>query len=142
MSTLDKAIEIAAIAHKDQKDRYGKQYILHPLRVMLKFKTEREMIVAVLHDVVEKSDWTIPRLRQKGFDGDILEAVALLTRSDSQVYMDYIYKLKMNSLARKIKIADIEDNMDPRRVISPGEKDVKKLSRLREAQRVLTANDK
>lgn len=141
MSTLDKAIEIAANAHKDQKDRYGKQYILHPLRVMLKFKTEREMIVAVLHDVVEKSDWTIPKLRQEGFDSDILEAVDLLTRSDSQTYMDYINKLKGNSLARRIKIADIEDNMDPRRVDSPGEKDVKKLSQLSEAVHLLKDRD-
>ena len=142
MSALDNAIEIAANAHKDQKDRYGKQYILHPLRVMLRFQTEREMIVAVLHDVVEKSNWSIPKLRQEGFDSDILEAIDLLTRRASQAYMDYINKLKVNSLARKIKIADIEDNMDPRRVGSPGENDVEKLSRLREARRILTSNDK
>ena len=141
MSTLDKAIQIATNAHRGQKDRYGKHYILHPLRVMLKFQTEKEMIVAVLHDVVEKSDWTIPRLRQKGFDNDILEAVDLLTRRDSQPYLDYINKLTENSLARRIKIADIEDNIDPQRMGRPSENDLEKLSRLLEAMRILKEYD-
>ena len=142
MSTLDKAIQIATNAHRGQKDRYGKHYILHPLRVMLKFQTEKEMIVAVLHDVVEKSDWTIPRLRQKGFDNDILEAVDLLTRRDSQPYLDYINKLTENSLARRIKIADIEDNIDPQRMGRPSENDLEKLSRLLEAMRTLKGHDR
>jgi (p)ppGpp synthase/HD superfamily hydrolase len=142
MSTLDKAIEIAADAHKDQKDRYGKQYILHPLRVMLRFQTEREMIVAVLHDAIEKSEWSIPKLRQEGFDSEILEAVDLLTRRESQPYMDYINKLKVNSLARKIKIADIEDNVDPQRAGRPSENDLEKLSQLSEAVQLLKDRDR
>lgn len=142
MSKLDKAIQIAANAHQGQKDRYGKQYILHVLRVMLKFETEKEMIVAILHDVVEKSDWTLEKLRHEGFDGDILEAIDLLTRRESQSYMDYINKLKENPLSRKIKIADIEDNMNPNRIGSTPEGDSEKLSQLDEALRALINHDK
>lgn len=138
MANLNRAILIAVQAHQGQKDRYGAHYVLHPLRVMLRFETEKEMTVAVLHDVVEKSDWTLERLREEGFDDDILEAVDLLTRRDSQEYMDYIDRLKGNSLARKIKIADIEDNMNPERMGSSREENTEKLSRLRKAWRILT----
>lgn len=137
MSTLDKAILIAVKAHQGQKDRYGSSYILHPIRVMMRFDTEKEMIVAVLHDVVEKSDWTLQGLREQGFDDDIVKAVDLLTRRDLQEYMDYIDRLKGNALARKIKIADIEDNMNPERTGSSTE-NTEKLSRLRKARRILT----
>ena len=58
MSTLARAIEIAVSAHKGQKDKSGAEYILHPLRVMERGKTEVEKICGVLHDVVEDSDWT------------------------------------------------------------------------------------
>jgi (p)ppGpp synthase/HD superfamily hydrolase len=141
LETLEKAILIAVNAHQGQNDRYGASYILHPLRVMMRLETEKEMTVAVLHDVVEKSDWTLQGLRDEGFDGDILEAVDLLTRRESQNYQDYINKLKGNPLARKIKIADIEDNMNPKRMGSLTEKDGEKLSRLRKAWHILTDID-
>jgi len=141
MTTLDRAILIAVQSHQGQRDRYGINYIIHPLRVMLNFKTEKEMIVAVLHDVLEKSDWTLQKLRAEEFDNDILEAVDLLTRRDSQNYEDYINKLKGNSLARRIKIADIEDNMNPKRMGRLSEEDSEKLSQLRRARRILMADD-
>jgi len=68
MSLLERAIEIAVTAHKDQVDKAGKPYILHPLRLMFKMQTENEMIAAALHDVVEDTDWTIQRLEAEGFD--------------------------------------------------------------------------
>lgn len=137
MATLDKAILIAVQAHQNQKDRNGKHYILHPIRVMMRFELEAERTVAILHDVVEKTDWTIERLRDQGFGEDIIEAVDLLTRRDSQPYMEYINKLKGNDIARKVKIADIEDNMDPTRMENMSEKNTEKLSRLHKAWHIL-----
>ena len=64
MATLEDAIQIAAEGHKGQKDKAGASYILHPLRMMMRLKTEAEMITAILHDVVEDTDWTIEKLRE------------------------------------------------------------------------------
>jgi len=90
MSTLEKAIRIAAQAHEGQRDKAGAPYILHPLRVMMKMATEAEQITAVLHDVVEDTDWTMERLRQEGFLGEILAALDCLTRKNGEEYEKFI----------------------------------------------------
>lgn len=133
MATLDKAILIAVQSHQGQKDRYGINYILHPLRVMFKVDSEEEKTVAILHDVVEKTSWTIEKLQKEGFPKDILIAVDLLTRRKSQSYLGYIKKLKENALATRVKIADIEDNMDLQNMNELSENNFKKLSMLHKA---------
>lgn len=142
MATLDKAILIAVQAHQDQKDRYGSNYILHPIRVMMQFKSEPEMIAAILHDVVEKTDWTLEQLREQGFNAVVMEAVDLLTRRESQPYMEYIDRLKGNPIPRRVKIADIEDNMNPKRMDSLSDKNFEKLARLHKAWAILKEIDK
>ena len=141
MATLDTAVIIAAQAHQGQKDRYGVNYILHPLRVMLRFESETEMIVAILHDVIEKTEWTLEKLREQGFNDTVLKAVNLLTRQDEQPYMEYIEKLKVNRIARKVKIADIEDNMNPRRMGTLSDENLEKLARLHKAWIILKQAD-
>ena len=141
MATLDTAVIIAAQAHQGQKDRYGVNYILHPLRVMLRFESETEMIVAILHDVIEKTEWTLKKLREQGFNDTVLKAVNLLTRQDEQPYMEYIEKLKGNRIARRVKIADIEDNMNPRRMGTLSDENLEKLARLHKAWIILKQAD-
>ena len=141
MATLDTAVIIAAQAHQGQKDRYGVNYILHPLRVMLRFESETEMIVAILHDVIEKTEWTLKKLREQGFNDTVLKAVNLLTRQDEQPYMEYIEKLKGNRIARRVKIADIEDNMNPRRMDTLSDENLEKLARLHKAWIILKQAD-
>lgn len=141
MATLDTAVIIAAQAHQGQKDRYGVNYILHPLRVMLRFESETEMIVAILHDVIEKTEWTLEKLREQGFNDTVLKAVNLLTRQDEQPYMEYIEKLRGNRIARKVKIADIEDNMNPRRMDTLSDENLEKLARLHKAWIILKQAD-
>lgn len=142
MATLDKAILIAVQAHNGQKDRYGVNYILHPLRVMLRFESETKMIVAILHDVVEKTDWTLEKLREQGFNDTVLDAVNLLTRQGQQPYMEYIENLKDNNIARKVKIADIEDNMNPQKMDKLSNKNFEKLARLHKAWIILKHADR
>jgi (p)ppGpp synthase/HD superfamily hydrolase len=84
MTTLEDAISIAAQAHKGQKDKAGAPYLLHPLRMMLRMNSEAPMIAAVLHDVVEDSDWTLEQLREKGFSDEVLDAVECLTHRDGE----------------------------------------------------------
>jgi len=110
---LNKAIEIASIAHVGQtRFGNGESYILHPLRVMMKMKSLDEKIVAVLHDVVEDTEWAITGLAAEGFLPVHLDAVNTLSKKEGQIYSDYINDVKKNELARAVKIRDIEDNLD------------------------------
>ncbi|MBK7497914.1 MAG: HD domain-containing protein [Ignavibacteriales bacterium] len=128
MSLLERAIEIAVTAHKDQVDKASKPYILHPLRLMFKMQTENEMIAAVLHDVVEDMDWTIEKLVVEGFDEEVITAVKLLTHNKKVLYKKYIEAIKTNKIALKVKLADLEDNMDIKRIAHPKFRDYARLA--------------
>lgn len=115
---LEKAIGLASNVHTGQVDKAGKPYILHPLRLMLMFNSEEEMIVAVLHDVVEDGGVTLAQLQQHGFSQSIVTAIDCLTRRDNESYEDFILRVKRNNLASKVKIGDIRDNLDLTRLTS------------------------
>lgn len=129
MSDLEKAIHFATRAHEGQIDRYGKPFILHPLRMMMRMETESEKIVSVLHDVVEKSNRTLEDLRREGFHEEIIDAVDRLTKRPGEDYENHIERTKSHPLSRKVKIADLEDNMDPKRIIDFSKEDKKRLER-------------
>jgi (p)ppGpp synthase/HD superfamily hydrolase len=133
MSLLEKAIAIAVEAHRGQKDRAGAPYILHPLRVMARVQSEPEKIVAILHDVVEDTDWTLERLKQQGFSDDILQAIDCVTKREGEPYDDFVKRSAPNPLARRVKLADLEDNMDIRRLNEVAPKDLERLNKYRKA---------
>lgn len=135
---LEKAISIALIAHKDKTDKNGIPYILHPLRVMLEMDTMEEKIVAVLHDVVEDSSITIQNLKEEKFPDIILNALILLTKNKNQTYDEYILEIKKNILAKKVKLADLRDNMDEKRFLNPNEKDFERMNKYKTAYIQLT----
>ena len=125
MSTLERAIEIARIAHAGQLDKAGKDYINHPLRVMEKGLTDNEKIVGVLHDVVEDSDWTFEMLKAEGFSDEVIDALKCVTKlSESEDYDHFIDRILGNQLAIKVKLNDLEDNLDLSRLANPSEKDI------------------
>lgn len=139
MSTLERAIEIAAEAHKGQVDKAGNEYIGHPLRVMEMGKTLEEKIVGVLHDVVEDTDWTFERLEAEGFAPEVIAALRCVTKtSDNENYDDFIERVKKNPLATAVKINDLTDNMDIRRLPYLSDKDVKRLKKYLKAYKRLT----
>ncbi len=133
MATLAKAIAIAAQAHQEQHDKAGAPYILHPLRMMLRMSSETEMIAAVLHDVVEDTDWTLDKLRQAGFSEEVVHAVECLTHRDHETYEEFIARASTNVIARKVKLADLEDNMDMRRLSAVTEQDAQRLHKYHRA---------
>ena len=133
MTTLERAISIAAEAHAGQVDKAGQPYILHPLRVMLSVNTEEERITAVLHDVVEDTSVTLEQLASEGFSGEVLAAVEALTKNAGENRMEAASRAVKNRIARTVKIADNAENMDLSRIASPTEKD---LARLKEYERV------
>lgn len=138
MSTLDRAIEIATQAHKGQFDKSGKDYIGHPLRVMDMGRTEQEKIVGVLHDVVEDSDWTFEALEAEGFSPEIISALRCVTKtSENENYDDFIERVRKNPLAAAVKINDLSDNMDIRRLPYLSDKDVKRLKKYLKAYKKL-----
>lgn len=138
MSTLLRAIEIATQAHQGQFDKSGKDYIGHPLRVMEMGKTEEEKITGVLHDVVEDSDWTFEALEAEGFSQEIIAALKCITkRSENENYDDFIERVKKNPLAVAVKINDLTDNMDIRRLPYLSDKDIKRLKKYLKAYKKL-----
>jgi (p)ppGpp synthase/HD superfamily hydrolase len=138
MATLEDAIVLAVQAHQGQRDKAEAPYILHPLRVMLRMRSDVERMIAVLHDVVEDTPYTLLDLQQAGYPEQVLEALDCLTRRENETYEEFIERVKANPLARKVKIADLEDNMDIRRISDLQEKDVERLKRYRRAWSALT----
>lgn len=143
MSTLAKAIALAAEAHVDQVDKVGKPYILHPLRMMMRLAAQQSstdaptatdaQIVAVLHDVVEDTTITLDELRAVGFSAQIVEALDCVTRRETESYSEFIERSQSNELARIVKLADLEDNMDLTRLEALTEDAVARLERYHQA---------
>jgi hypothetical protein len=141
MSTLDKAIQIAAQAHDGQKDKDGKPYILHPLRVMLGVEGELAQMVAALHDVVEDTSTTADDIRRAGFSEEVLEALRCVTHEDGVSYTDYVVRCKGNPIARQVKLSDLRDNSQlSRTLFRPDriERDTARLQRYALAYKYLT----
>lgn len=130
---LEDAIALAVQAHRGQRDKAGQTYILHPLRVMLRLETDTERMVAVLHDVVEDSAWTLEQLRALGYPEEVLGALDCLTKREGESYEAFIERVRPHALARRVKLADLEDNMDVRRLVAVTPKDAERLARYRAA---------
>lgn len=110
MATIEKALQIAAQAHEGQKDKAGEPYILHSLRTMMSVHGEEAQIVAVLHDVIEDTSVTADDLRKAGFNEKVVDAVLCVTHPQDEPYADYVVRCKSNEIARRVKLADLEDN--------------------------------
>jgi len=115
--TLDQAIALAVRAHRGQRDKGNQPYLLHVFRVMLSQSDETARIVAVLHDSLEDTSVTLADLRAAGYSDEICEAVNCLTRRPGEQYEDMITRVASNPLARRVKLADLEDNLDPKRQV-------------------------
>lgn len=137
MPTLEHAIALAAKAHAGQVDKAGQPYILHPLRLMFAVQTEYERMTAVLHDVVEDTAWTLEGLLQEGFPAEVVEAVQVLTKTEGETRIDAARRAAQNPLARAVKLADVADNMDLRRIPDPTEKDLARLQQYQQVKKIL-----
>lgn len=137
---LGRAVAIAATAHQNQVDKANAPYILHPLRLMLRGQNTLEQIVAVLHDVIEDSDWTLERLVAEGFPTEAIAALDCLTRRSDESYDEFIDRVLTNPLAARVKRYDLEDNMTLTRMAALTPKDVERLQRYHSVyQRLLKA---
>ncbi|MCI0472704.1 MAG: GTP pyrophosphokinase [Ignavibacteria bacterium] len=141
MNKLEKAILTASLYHAGQKDKAGNPYILHPLRVMMNFTKGDEMITAILHDIVEDSAYTLEMMKKDGFNGRIIRAVDLLTKRERDDFDEdeYYRKIAKNALARKVKMADLKDNMNICRIKKPNERDFERIRKYKKRMKFLRA---
>lgn len=134
ITRLERAILLSLRHHKGQKDKGGTAYILHPLRVMLGLETESEMIVGVLHDIIEDTDVTLEELMKIGITGEELFALHCLTRLEGETYDEFIYRVLQSGLAVRVKKKDIKENLDISRI---PDMDIKKFSLKKRYDRAL-----
>jgi len=115
---LGHAIAIASAAFDGVYDKGGTDYILHCLHVMrgVAHLGVEAMIAAVLHDLLEDTDWTAERLIEEGFNPHTVSIIVLLTHLPNEPYMDYIMRISVSLIARAIKMADLRHNSDIHRM--------------------------
>lgn len=107
-----KALKLCFEAHKDQLDKSGMPYVFHPFHLAEQMNDEYSTVAALLHDVVEDTDYTFDDLEKMGFPDEVLDALKLLTHEDTVPYMDYVAMIKPNSIAKAVKLADLRHNSD------------------------------
>jgi (p)ppGpp synthase/HD superfamily hydrolase len=107
-----KAMKLCFQAHKDQTDKSGLPYVFHPIHLAEQMEDENTTIVALLHDVVEDTDYTLDDLKNLGFSKAVTDAIGLMTHEKDVPYMDYVAKIKENPIAKAVKLADLNHNSD------------------------------
>lgn len=110
------ALKLCFEAHKDQTDKSGLPYVFHPFHLAEQMPDEKTTVVALLHDVIEDTDYTLDDLKNMGFSDDILSAIALMTHDDGVPYMEYVALIKKNPIAKMVKLADLRHNSDMSRL--------------------------
>ena len=133
----NRAMELAYRAHHGQCDKNGVPYVFHPFHLAEQMDTEETVTAALLHDVVEDTDYTLEDLRAMGFPDPVLEALSLLTHDPSVPYMEYVKRLKNNPIARAVKLADLTHNSDLSRLPAVTEKDLARVEKYRRAKALL-----
>jgi (p)ppGpp synthase/HD superfamily hydrolase len=139
MSTLERAIALAATAHEGQLDKAGAPYILHVLRVMLRLQNPEERMAAVLHDIVEDCGWTLDRLRAEGFPEAVVTGVDAVTRREAESYEEFVLRAKAHPIGRRVKMADLEDNADLTRLPEITDRDRARLDKYHRAMEALSS---
>ena len=109
---LDKAALICVTRHAGQRDKMGKAYFQHPMRVAMRCNSDEERMVAILHDVIEDCGVTVEFLQQEGFPMNIIEGILSVTKQEGETYDDFVSRAKKNDIGRVVKLYDIEDNLN------------------------------
>lgn len=128
-----KALRLSFSAHKDQVDKSGIPYVYHPFHLAEQMDSEEAVIVALLHDVVEDTDYTIEDMIEMGFSKSVTDALKLMTHDETVPYMDYVAKIKPNPIARAVKLADLRHNSDISRLEAVDDKALRRVQKYKEA---------
>lgn len=132
-----RAMCFAYLAHHGQYDKSGLPYIFHPMHLAEQMTTEETTLAALLHDVMEDTDYTLEDIRALGVPESVCEALLLLTHDKSVPYLDYVQNLRENPIARAVKLADLKHNSDLTRLDLVDEKALKRVEKYKKAMRIL-----
>lgn len=132
-----RAMKLCFAAHREQTDKSGLPYVLHPVHLAEQMPGEESTVVALLHDVVEDTSYTLEDLAQRGFPPPVLEALRLMIHDPSVPYPDYVARLKPNPIARRVKLADLRHNSDLTRLDRVREEDLRRVRKYAAAIRLL-----
>ena len=135
-----KALKLCFEAHKEQVDKSGLPYVFHPFHLAEQMESEETTVVALLHDVVEDTNYTIEDLTAMGFDKAVTDAIALMTHADGVDYMDYVRAIKENPIAKAVKLADLTHNSELSRLDIIDEKALQRVKKYKEAIKILSEN--
>lgn len=124
-----RAIHLCFAAHKEQTDKSGMPYVFHPFHLAEQMSNEYTTITALLHDVVEDTDYTLSDLEEMGFPKEVVDAIALMTHDKAVPYMEYVAKIKENPIARTVKLADLRHNSDTTRLDAVDEKALQRVEK-------------
>ena len=136
-----RAMKLCYEAHKGQVDKTGVPYVFHPFHVAEQMTDEATTVVALLHDVVEDTEYTLEDIAALGFGQEIVDAVALMTHEDGVPYLDYVARLKSNPLARAVKLADLAHNSDLSRLGEIDDETEHRLEKYKKARALLESKD-
>ena len=135
------AMKLCFAAHKDQTDKSGLPYVFHPFHLAEQMPDELTTVVALLHDVVEDTPYTLEDLAKLGFPQKVLSTLARLTHDPSVPYLDYVAALKEDPIARQVKLADLRHNSDLTRLDHVDEKARQRAEKYAAAIRLLEQPD-
>lgn len=132
-----KAMKLCFLAHRDQTDKSGIPYVFHPIHLAEQMEDEDTTIVALLHDVVEDTAYTIEDLEAMGFPRRVIAAIRLMTHEEGVPYMDYVARIREDPIARAVKLADLAHNSDTTRLDVVDEQAKARLEKYAQAIRLL-----
>ena len=133
-----KALKLCFEAHKDQTDKTGLPYVFHPFHLAEQMTDEYTTVTALLHDVVEDTDYTLNDLQEMGYPDEVIQALSLLTHDDGSEYMDYVKRLKNNPIARAVKLTDLKHNSDLSRYDTIDNQAIKRTAKYQQAIEILS----
>jgi (p)ppGpp synthase/HD superfamily hydrolase len=134
---LERAIKLARKYHKGQLDKGGTPYIEHPLRVMECVESIEEKVLAVLHDVLEDCDFSKDQLTNAGIPKYLVEKLEILCKGKNEKYFDYIDRVKADKSTVNVKLSDLKDNMNLKRLKEVTEKDINRIEKYKKAKKIL-----
>ena len=119
MISLNEAAEYAKQKHGKQKRMQGTPYYEHPYMVakILKDKgfSEEYQIAGLFHDLIEDTETSYEDILALT-NRDIARAVLLVSKEEGYIMSEYMNRIKLDDMARMIKLADRLHNLSDAKV--------------------------
>ncbi len=136
-SLTKKALKLCYQAHQGQVDKTGIPYVFHPVHLAEQMETEDTTIAALLHDVVEDTQYSFSDLESMGFPASVIHALKKLTHDPAVPYLQYVAAIRPDPIARAVKLADLRHNSDLTRLDVVDDAALERVEKYRKAMEIL-----